>query len=1007
VAEIVLHEVTKIYSGSVKAVDSLSLDIADGDFLVLHGPPGSGKTTALRMVAGLEEVTGGTIRIGDRVVNDLPPKDRDIAMVFQNYALYRHMTVEDNLAFGLQLRKTPKQEQQRRVVEVAKMLALEPFLKRKPAALSGGQRQRVAMGRAIVREPQAFLMDEPLSNLDAKLRVSMRAQLAALHERLGVTTIYVTHDQIEALTLGTRVALLRDGRLQQVGPPHDLLEHPNNIFVAKFLGSPPMNLVEAMLVRDDGPAVVFGGQRLALSEQLLAQRRGLERYFGKSVVLGIRPSNLRRGARPQDAGLAGINVVPELVEELGQKSNLSFTVAEPGAETPADYPQLWVAQLDPRTDVRLGRPLALAIDEQDLRFFDPDTGAAIDVSDEGVDVVSSEASATASPLRPSEPSKQRRHVNVCLIGMDRTPLPRTVALEPDTSYELRVDIGPVSLESVVVNRERHPFPDEVLPDTKQGHWLEVLAISTDFRVPDGRRDLFLPKEGIAWTCPCQPGGSHACAADARERFLRIQLTTPSRACAAQLRLGVYYEKNLLQSQLLTAQVGDTADANGYGSWIDYTMTSGLVDVHLLAPRQLNILTNENADGTHLVVINGRDNKPSFFNLTEGQVTDAMSAIRSALREIHIDQRGTSKKNRYDKNNAKKPAEFIKDVHRLARLGAHLWSALFQNDLDLAEKVTDGLKGSGCIQISRIRNSTFVFPWSLVYDIALEYPQKEHVECGLLQQWRKDAAAIAALPLDRCPYEHEHGKNIICPFGFWGFRYVIEQPPSPPKSRKLVLQIAHGNPSKLTVGESLELDKALSERHFESLEARLTRCSVSRLQSRAALSGGLADADLKIVYFYCHGLRETFEGMVQPALGIGDQEFIVPDDLMTWARGEWPRGHWKNAGPLVFINGCHTVEFGPDSLVNFVDAFIGVRALGVIGTEIAIHQEVAGEAAAELLVAIQSNTKVGSAIQQMRRRLLRKGNLLGLAYTPYCFADLQLTDTASADRQAVSAGLKGA
>ena len=217
--------------------------------MVFVGPSGCGKSTALRMVAGLEDITEGEIRIGDRVVNDMPPKDRDIAMVFQNYALYPHMTVEDNLAFGLQLRKTPKDEQKKRVAEAAKMLALEPFLNRKPAALSGGQRQRVAMGRAIVRNPQAYLMDEPLSNLDAKLRVSMRAQLSSLHERLGVTTIYVTHDQIEAMTLGTRVAVLKDGELMQVDTPQMLFDAPDNLFVATFIGSPAMNLSEAKLVK--------------------------------------------------------------------------------------------------------------------------------------------------------------------------------------------------------------------------------------------------------------------------------------------------------------------------------------------------------------------------------------------------------------------------------------------------------------------------------------------------------------------------------------------------------------------------------------------------------------------------------------------------------------------------------------------------------------------------------------------------------------------------------------
>src|SRR5271166_478607 len=284
-AQIILDQVEKAYPGGVKAVDELSLDVADGEFMVLVGPSGCGKSTALRSIAGLEEISSGTITIGDRVVNDLPPKDRDIAMVFQNYALYPHMTVEQNLAFGLQLRKTPKDEIKRRVTEAATMLGLDQYLKRKPAALSGGQRQRVAMGRAIVREPQAFLMDEPLSNLDAKLRVSMRASLAQLHERLGVTTVYVTHDQVEAMTLGQRVCVLRDGKLQQVDTPQTLYNAPVNLFVAGFIGSPAMNFTTAQLARDNGPAVVFAGHRLSVPDSVLAARPGLDGYFGRDIIL--------------------------------------------------------------------------------------------------------------------------------------------------------------------------------------------------------------------------------------------------------------------------------------------------------------------------------------------------------------------------------------------------------------------------------------------------------------------------------------------------------------------------------------------------------------------------------------------------------------------------------------------------------------------------------------------------------------------------------------------------
>src|SRR4051812_49295080 len=290
-AKIVLDQVDKAYTSEAKAVNNLSLEIEDGEFMVLVGPSGCGKSTALRMIAGLEDITGGEISIGDRVVNDLAPKDRDIAMVFQNYALYPHMTVEQNLAFGLQLRGTPKTEIKKRVAEAAKMLGLDQYLKRKPAALSGGQRQRVAMGRAIVREPRAYLMDEPLSNLDAKLRVSMRASLNQLHDRLGVTTVYVTHDQIEAMTLGHRVCVLREGKLQQVDTPQRLFDNPVNLFVAGFIGSPAMNFVTAELVRDGGPHIAFAGEKLPIPAATIDGRPGLRSYFDRKIILGVRPSD--------------------------------------------------------------------------------------------------------------------------------------------------------------------------------------------------------------------------------------------------------------------------------------------------------------------------------------------------------------------------------------------------------------------------------------------------------------------------------------------------------------------------------------------------------------------------------------------------------------------------------------------------------------------------------------------------------------------------------------------
>ena len=392
-AAIELVHLSKVYANDVAAVRDLNLEVAEGEFMVLVGPSGCGKTTALRMIAGLEEVTSGEIRIGGNVVNDLPPRDRDIAMVFQNYALYPHKTVYDNLAFGLRMRKVPKAEQHGRVEEIARVLGIGDLLQRRPAQLSGGQRQRVAMGRAIVREPKAFLMDEPLSNLDAKLRVQMRAEIARIQQALKVTTVYVTHDQVEAMTMGDRVAVMRDGELQQVATPQRLYDAPVNLFVASFVGSPPMNLFEAELDRDgDGMLCRIGDKELELPPDIVAERPSLGGYAGRRVAIGIRPEDVREAAGWDGARLRGRIL---LVESLGseqlvhigitarplERSDLVDTTAQPpGPSLGSDDAEQAVTLLG-RFDRHLllapDEAVEVAIDPRLLHFFDLETGAAI------------------------------------------------------------------------------------------------------------------------------------------------------------------------------------------------------------------------------------------------------------------------------------------------------------------------------------------------------------------------------------------------------------------------------------------------------------------------------------------------------------------------------------------------------------------------------------------------------------------------------------------------------
>ncbi len=376
-APVSLERVSKVYDGEVRAVDDVSLSVDAGEFVVLVGPSGCGKSTLLRMIAGLEKVTAGTVRIGERDVTVVPPPDRDIAMVFQNYALYPNKTVAENLAFGLRQRKTPREEVERRVREMAAMLGLEELMSRRPAQLSGGQRQRVAMGRALVREPQVFLLDEPLSNLDAKLRTTMRAELARLHERLGITTVYVTHDQVEAMTLGQRVAVLRDGVLQQFGDPQVLFHRPVNLFVAAFIGSPTMNLVSA---RCDGGRVAFAGHALPLPADL-ASASG-------EVVLGLRPGSFELAGPWTDPELPRIEIEAELVEALGDEALVSFRVDAPAVQVEEvrtdegrlladDTATRFIARVRGRVDVRTGERLELALDHRELHLFDPESGRAL------------------------------------------------------------------------------------------------------------------------------------------------------------------------------------------------------------------------------------------------------------------------------------------------------------------------------------------------------------------------------------------------------------------------------------------------------------------------------------------------------------------------------------------------------------------------------------------------------------------------------------------------------
>jgi multiple sugar transport system ATP-binding protein len=396
-AQMALVHVGKVYEDGTRAVTDLNIDIEDGEFIVFVGPSGCGKTTALRMIAGLETITEGEVRIGDKVVNNVPPRDRDVAMVFQSYALYPHLSVRDNIGFGLQLRKMPKPELNKRVEEVAKVLGLTEYLERKPRNLSGGQRQRVAMGRAIVRQPQAFLMDEPLSNLDAKLRVQMRSEIGRIQRDLAVTTIYVTHDQTEAMTLGHRVAVMKKGVLQQIAPPQDLYDRPFNLFVAGFIGSPAMNFLSATMRHTAiDYTLEMGDESLTIPTELMALRPALAGYVDKPLIIGIRPEDIDDAAMAGPSSGRTLRALAELVEPLGSDLMVHLSLDVPAVAGHSDLAELQkdtgdteaplgaaegrttaVARLNPRSSVREGSEVVLTLDTLRLHFFDPISGEAV------------------------------------------------------------------------------------------------------------------------------------------------------------------------------------------------------------------------------------------------------------------------------------------------------------------------------------------------------------------------------------------------------------------------------------------------------------------------------------------------------------------------------------------------------------------------------------------------------------------------------------------------------
>jgi hypothetical protein len=577
--------------------------------------------------------------------------------------------------------------------------------------------------------------------------------------------------------------------------------------------------------------------------------------------------------------------------------------------------------------------------------------------------------------------------------------PRTATLEQSTDYVLRLDIGERSDASVVDNSEHEPFPVDQLPPKDEGHWLEVVVASQSVTLKEQRFPLFLPETGGSWVCACTPGGPHTCQPEDRQQWLVVPMRTPDRSTRVALRICVYFDRNVVQSLVLNATVGSVAgDAKGYSAHIDYSLAGRFSSLSDMPARDLNVFLNESDEGTHTLVFNGKDSDPVVLFITEGQMGAAIGAARAKLYALHVEEYGghfgaeVQRKNRYDANNAKSKPDFQTDLLDLAKLGWQLWMAVWGDRIGEWTQRRDALMApSRTIQISRKGGSKYIFPWSLVYDIPLEDGKPKAAQlCRLLSDtaWAEFIASESLPP--ECPYASTHGMNVLCPFGFWGFRYQIEQPPSLSLKSKLLMEIPRVLPPiKTLLGYSLDLEQDLWERHLKELQELPAGFDCQICDSRDKIQAGLAMPDRQLVYIYCHGWRDAADGGVtRPSLGVGHDERITAGDLGAWG-STWPSTHWSTVPPLVFINGCHTAELTPDALVSFVDIFSGLRAAGVIGTEVTLHQQIANEAAEHFLASFLAGKPVGEALRIMRAQFLKKGNLMGLAYTPYCSASLKL------------------
>jgi len=968
VAEIALEHITKRFPDGSLAVNDFNLDIADGEFVVLAGPSGCGKSTTMNMIAGLENITSGELRIGGQVVNNRSPKYRDIAMVFQSYALYPHMTVRENMEFALNLAKTPQATISERVEEAARILGLSHHLGRKPANLSGGQQQRVAMGRAIVRDPAAFLMDKPLSNLDAKLRVQMRTEISRLQRRLGTTMVYVTQDQTEAMALGDRVAVMRTGVLQQVGSPQELYERPVNLFVAGFIGSPAMNFMAGTL-EERGLRTGLGDIRLADRLRQAVERAGI----GREVIVGIRPENFQDAALvPPDVRSSGITfqATIDIVESLGSETYVYFTrelgqiahvaeleelVRDSGRADTGGSAETVVARLGAATRVTEGQDAELWVDARAIHMFDPASGQNITLGSRpplsalrsGRELQETVASVAAS---------QERRATIWLTHDFAAPaadrigdLDRNGVLARGRSYLLNVGVG-IDWPTNLVDPDTPPVDPILPPTTEVRYRLDVAVYSDSATIIDVPvKELRLPRIGPS-------------------EKVTFHLRMPTDGDSSRIRVLIYYREHVVQAFALHLTLGAVEEYRGEPAMVmelEYSRRPRFRRLETLPARLLGVATNQDrGGGTHRVMFGSTGGEISLSERTVG-------AARKYLRE-HMADAFT----KLDPAGQLPATDFDAQIKALAQTGHDLWGKFYDDRCDrLQQKLNEVIAATtGIIQVLRLEPD-FAFPWGMLYDWTLPETAAD-----------LDAAAVCRGGSAKQVCSCNPKVPGVCVRGFWGIRLIVEELVRQEDADEYMETVAGapGAPAVVcTVG--VKGEDLWAQGMVNTLAGKLGSARFEDLVAKQSLLDRMWDPKCRPAVLLVVGHltnSPVADEPDHPRIYVRCIERFLDTDRLRRAKQEHGTRRWDSPyRPIVLLLGCDTGRSGLGEVHSFVSGLSSAGAAAIIATEEKIDTRLAGNLASALVPAL-GRCCAGEALRIWRADLMADGNPLGLVFT--CF-----------------------